>query len=118
METRFKEKCTFEERLAESSRIKQKYPDRIPIIVEKAKSCNNIDDITKHKYLVPKNLTMGQLIYVIRKKITTLDSHKAMFVFINKEMPATGDMVSVLFDKHVDEDGFMYIEYSGENAFG
>lgn len=114
----FKEKNKFEDRRAESTRIKEKYPTRIPVIVERAKDCNNIPEITKHKYLVPQDLTVGQLIYVIRKKIPKLESNIGMFIFINNQMPSTGDIVNLIYEKHVDEDGFLYIEYSGENTFG
>ena len=68
MEDRFKEKCTIEQRINESARIKAKYPERVPVIVERADGCKNIEEITKHKYLVPNDLTIGQFAYVIRKK--------------------------------------------------
>tara|TARA_Y100000768_G_C23989209_1_gene691004 strand:+ start:4449 stop:4799 length:351 start_codon:yes stop_codon:yes gene_type:complete len=114
----FKEKNEFEDRKAESTRIKVKYPNRIPVIVERVKGCNNIPEITKHKYLVPQDLTIGQLNYVIRKKIPELDAHVGMFIFINSQMPSTGDIIRLIYEKHMDEDGFLYIEYSGENTFG
>ena len=42
----FKKKFTFEKRLDESSRIIEKYPERIPVIVERAKThAKDIDDI-------------------------------------------------------------------------
>lgn len=118
MDERFKEKCTLEQRRNESSRIKLKYPDRVPIIVERAEGCVNIEEITKHKYLVPKDLTMGQLTYVIRKKIPKMEAHIGMFIFLNKEMPSNGDMIDVIYNRYADEDGFLYVEYSGENTFG
>jgi GABA(A) receptor-associated protein len=118
MEDRFKEKCTIEQRINESARIKAKYPERVPVIVERADGCKNIEEITKHKYLVPNDLTIGQLAYVIRKKIPKLESHIGMFMFVNNEMPCNGDMIEIIYNKHVDEDGFLYVEYSGENTFG
>ena len=70
----FKEKFSFEKRKEESARIKTKYPDRIPIIVEKNKD-SDIEDIDKEKYLVPNDLTLGQFIFVIRKRMSsTIDS--------------------------------------------
>ena len=33
-------------------------------------------------------------------------------------MPCNGDMIEIIYNKHVDEDGFLYVEYSGENTFG
>jgi len=118
MSTSFKDKTDFQTRKNEANRIKTKYPTRIPVIVEMAKGCKNIAEITKHKYLVPKDLTIGQLSYVIRKKIPALDSHMGMFIFINKQMPSAGDIIGVVYENHVDDDGFLYVEYSGENTFG
>ena len=45
-----------EKRKAEAEKIRQKYDDRIPVIVERAKNAD-IADIDKKKYLVPGDLT-------------------------------------------------------------
>ena len=37
--SKFKQEYSFEERKAEGERIREKYPDRIPVIVEKAPNC-------------------------------------------------------------------------------
>ena len=57
-----------EVRMQESSRVLIKYPDRIPIIVCKANDCN-LPTIDKQKFLVPKDMTVGQFMYIIRKRI-------------------------------------------------
>ena len=49
----------------ESDKIMNKYPSRIPIIVEKAHKCH-LNDIDKQKYLAPKDLKMNQFLFVIR----------------------------------------------------
>jgi GABA(A) receptor-associated protein len=45
-----------EKRKAEAEKIRKKYDDRIPVIVERAKNAD-IADIDKKKYLVPGDLT-------------------------------------------------------------
>nr|XP_024393716.1 autophagy-related protein 8C-like isoform X1 [Physcomitrium patens] len=105
-----------EKRQAEASRIRGKYPDRIPVIVEKAEK-SDIPDIDKKKYLVPADLTVGQFVYVIRKRIK-LSSEKAIFIFVKNVLPPTAAMMSSIYDEHKDEDGFVYFTYSGENTFG
>ena len=118
MSFRFKKDLSLEERKKESDRIKIKYPDRIPIIVEKLSEKNkDIPDIDKNKYLVPSDLTIGQFQFVIRKRIK-LDSQKALFIFINNKLPITSDLLKNTYEKEKDEDGFLYIHYSGENTFG
>eukprot|EP00947_MAST-08B_sp_MAST-8B-sp1_P004201 g4201.t1 len=112
----FKKEHTFDKRKAEAERIRAKYPDRIPVICEKDDR-SDIPDIDKKKYLVPKDLTVGQFVYVIRKRIK-LSPEKAIFIFINNVLPPTAMLMSEVYADKKDEDGFLYITYSGENTFG
>jgi len=112
----FKNQHTFEKRKAEAQRIRAKYPDRIPVIAEKA-SESDIPDIDKKKYLVPADLSVGQFVYVIRKRIK-LKPEKAIFIFVNNTLPPTASLMSQIYKEHKDEDGFLYVTYSGESTFG
>lgn len=105
-----------ERRQAESARIREKYPDRIPVIVEKADK-SDVPEIDKKKYLVPADLTVGQFVYVVRKRIK-LSPEKAIFVFVNSTLPPTASLMSAIYEENKDEDGFLYMTYSGENTFG
>ncbi|XP_057996607.1 autophagy-related protein 8C-like [Hevea brasiliensis] len=105
-----------ERRQAEAARIREKYPDRIPVIVEKA-GRSDVPDIDKKKYLVPADLTVGQFVYVIRKRIK-LSAEKAIFVFVKNTLPPTVALMSAIYEENKDEDGFLYMSYSGENTFG
>lgn len=69
------------------------------------------------RYLVPADLTVGQFVYVIRKRIK-LSPEKAIFIFVNNVLPPTAALMSSIYDEHKDDDGFLYIAYSGENTFG
>jgi len=55
----FRDSHSFEERQEEAKRIREKYQDRIPCIVEKAEK-SQIQDIDKKKFLVPSSLTVGK----------------------------------------------------------
>ncbi|KAI5071276.1 hypothetical protein GOP47_0013527 [Adiantum capillus-veneris] len=112
----FKQEHDLDKRKAEAGRIREKYFDRIPVIVEKAER-SDIPDIDKKKYLVPADLTVGQFVYVIRKRIK-LNAEKAIFIFVNNVLPPTAAIMSAIYDEHKDEDGFLYVTYSGENTFG
>ncbi|KAG5011262.1 hypothetical protein JHK87_019777 [Glycine soja] len=142
-----------ERRQAESARIRDKYPDRIPVIVEKAER-SDIPDIDKKNlmpqhlmgteiqvgwegsidgleaiimstflslgqqvYLVPADLTVGQFVYVVRKRIK-VSAEKAIFVFVNNTLPPTAALMSSIYEENKDDDGFLYMTYSGENTFG
>merc|ERR1712137_90260 len=112
----FKSQHSFEKRKAEAQRIRAKYPDRIPVICEKAER-SDIPDIDKKKYLVPSDLTFGQFVYVIRKRIK-LTPEKAIFIFVNNTLPPTASLMSQIYKEQANEDGFLYVTYSGESTFG
>ena len=112
----FKERLTLEERIQESERIKEKYADRIPVIVERTSS-SNLPELDKHKFLVPNTLTVGQFLYVIRKRIKLEHSH-ALFIFIANTVPQISKNMNELYDTHRDEDGFLYTTVASENTFG
>ncbi|XP_007469560.1 PREDICTED: gamma-aminobutyric acid receptor-associated protein-like 1 [Lipotes vexillifer] len=56
MKFQYKEDHPFEYRKKEGEKIRKKYPDRVPVIVEKAPKAR-VPDLDKRKYLVPSDLT-------------------------------------------------------------
>lgn len=114
----FKQNNDFKSRKDEATKIRAKYPDRIPVICQKAdRKDNTIPNIDKIKYLVPSDLTVSQFIFVIRKRLS-LPPEKAIFIFSNNTIPTPSNLMSSLYEKNKDEDNFLYITYSSENTFG
>ena len=103
----------------EAIRTMSKYPDRIPVIVHRAKSASSdLPCIDKHKFLVPSDLTIGQFQYVIRKRLS-LEPQKALFLFVNNSVPPTSTIISTIYDESKDPDTmFLFVTYSMENTFG
>jgi GABA(A) receptor-associated protein len=116
MKSRFEQETPFEERKAEADRIREKYPNRIPVICERVLN-SNIPDIEKIKYLLPTDLTVGQFIYVIRRRVK-LSPEKAMFIFVNNILPPSSMLMTELYEQQKNKDGFLYVAYAGENTFG
>ncbi len=115
----FKSTHKFDVRKEESKRIRNKYPDRIPIICEKLNNKNSalMPNIDKQKYLVPKDLMINQFMYVIRNRMK-LPPERGIFLFIGGKIPMGASLIVEHYEKHKDSDGFLYINYSGENTFG
>ena len=114
----FKEQYPFTKRLNEANRVLEKYPDRIPIIVERNNhSGNDLPIIDKKKFLVPSDLTIGQFVYVIRKRIK-LSPEKAIFLMVGSKLPPTSTLISELYEESKHDDNFLYLTYSSENTFG
>lgn len=107
MKFKFKSEHTFQQRYEKSSRIMNKYPDKIPIICEKMYDIKNKDipTIDKTKYIVPKDLTISQFLYVVRNRMK-LTSEKAIFLFIGGTIPASSELILNIYSEHKDSDGF------------
>ena len=106
-----------EQRLKESTEILSKYPDRICIFIEKKDTCKSLPDLDKKKYLVPKTITVAQLIFVIRNKIK-VTKETALFFYVNRRIINGDTTMDELEYNYKSPDGFLYIKYAGENCFG
>ncbi|XP_051063887.1 gamma-aminobutyric acid receptor-associated protein-like 1 isoform X1 [Phodopus roborovskii] len=139
MKFQYKEDHPFEYRKKEGEKIRKKYPDRVPVIVEKAPKAR-VPDLDKRKYLVPSDLTVGQFYFLIRKRIH-LRPEDALFFFVNNTIPPTSATMGQLYenkpktmksshylrtvnesdckvkDNH-EEDYFLYVAYSDESVYG
>ncbi|MCP9262255.1 Autophagy-related protein [Dirofilaria immitis] len=93
----YKEENPFEKRRAEGEKIRRKYPDRIPVIVEKAPKAR-LRDLDKKKYLVPSDLTVGQFYFLIRKRIH-LRPEDALFFFVNNSIPQTMTTMGQIYQR-------------------
>ena len=113
----YKDKIPLQNRKLEAGRMLNKYNDRVPVIVEKHSKSRGAPDINKNKYLVPHDITFGQFIYIIRKRIK-LDEEQALYTFINNRMPVTSDLMITIYQNNVSEDGLLYVNYAIENTFG
>lgn len=116
------------ERAREYARLVSKYPDRVPTIVTydhritfrtddtKSTSKPNADSAgPKFKFLLPSDLTIGQFLYVLRKRIA-LNEKEALFLFLepNSEIPPVSQVV-----RHLGTTGdYLYIHVSLEDTYG
>lgn len=116
----FKKEQSFEQRLASSEKIMASHPDRLPVLVFTDSTWNreSIAPLDKNKYLVPKDLTVGQFLYVIRKRIK-LAPEKAMFLFVGKNvLPPTSALMSEVYEDNKEDCGFLFCSICGESTFG
>jgi len=63
-------------------------------------------------------LTVAGFVAEIRKHIH-LEPNTAIFLLVNDNvLPQSSSLMSQVYEKNQDEDGFLYIVYSGESYFG
>jgi len=116
----FQKNHTLEDRIAESIRVREKYPTKVPIICELHPNDVNKSHhptLQKSKYLVTEDLTAAQFMQVIRNRIK-LNENIAIFILINGRMATSSQPLSLLYKRYKHSDGFMYVHYCFENVFG
>jgi len=113
----FKIKNTFDNRKIIASNILIKYIYKIPVIIEKKKSDKSRHILDKNKYIMSSDLTLGSVIYIIRKRLK-LESNEAIFIFVDNVLLPNTMIISDIYKQYCDEDGFLYIMYACENTFG
>lgn len=114
----FKKRFTLEQRKEECEKMLAKFPDRIPVIVERLPN-STLPVMDRKKFLVPNDIVLGQFIQIIRKRIN-INPVNAIFTFIGEKHRLFGvvDLMSNIYSDNKDEDGFLYVYYTSENTFG
>lgn len=109
------------DRKREIRRLMQKHPGRVPMYIECDKRCKNKpknEDTFNKKFLVPDELSVSQLMYVIRKRFD-MKPEQAIFLFFNNEIVSSSKTVKEIYDLHKNkEDDMLYAFYATEATFG
>jgi len=113
----FRKKFSLADQKADSDRLRAKYPDRVPIIVDRRNTQD--PDIDKHKYLVPLDLTFGQFVSVVRKRMK-LQPEQGLYFFCESDntLVPMSALISSLFHEKATESNFLIFVYCIESTFG
>jgi GABA(A) receptor-associated protein len=124
---KFQKNHSFEKRKGESKRVLDKYPNSIPVICEVSESSEYSILLDKCKYLVPKDLTVGQFLFIVRKRlkqntgthITKLQPDVGLYLFTEQNvLPPTAYLISQIYQENKNKDGFLYLTISLDSTFG
>merc|ERR1712194_3534 len=104
--------------MGEARKILSKFPDRVPVICEKA-SRSLLPEIEKKKFLVPGSMLCGEFKYIIHKHLTqtanaVIAADQTIYLFASGTSPKTGMEMAEIYQQHKASDGFLYITYGAE----
>lgn len=106
--------------LEEANRIIAKYPGRIPVFVDSSENqvkIGVIKPLDKNKFLVPRELSMGQFMTVVRKRMK-LEPAFALFSYVDNCLIPTSALMGTVYDDHKDDTNFLTIVVCTESTFG
>lgn len=113
-------KDTLDKRKMLSKALFEKFPDRLPVIIEKSKSEKMSTLINKSKFLVSYDTTVSEFMCILRKRMS-VDEKSSIYIFTNnknKVLLSGSFSMGTIYNEHKDEDGLLYLEYCYENVFG
>ena len=108
---------TFDERLAETKKALENYAGRIPVLVQMRKG-SKLPNFKSCKFLVPGEITIGQFLMIIRKRIPNLTPEQAVWIFVNGILPPSSQSIGSVYHSYKSKDGFLRIVCAEENVFG
>lgn len=112
----FERKYTLQQRQKEVKSLSMRHPSRVPVLIYAAD--NSQPKIEKNKYLVPKEISMSQFLYIIKKYIS-IQSNEAIFLYTkNNSIVNSSKTIAEIYNEHKSDDEFLYFIYSVENTFG
>ena len=100
--------------------IMAQHPDRVPCWIERQAGDKSIPDVPdgKNKFLIEKKMTVGQVMYIIRRRVK-VDEKKAIFLFVNGNiLPPNTASMGQLYREHAGEDLLLRMTYRAESTFG
>ncbi|KAI6190272.1 Microtubule-associated proteins 1A/1B light chain 3C-like protein [Aphelenchoides bicaudatus] len=104
-------------RRSESILLMDKYPTKVPLIIERFKSEKRLRPLERCQFVLPAQATVGQLTHIIRTRVC--DSHNmSVYVLVGNELPSLDVTMNELALRHCDGDGFTYLSYSSEDTLG
>lgn len=109
----------------EAKRIREKHPDRIPILCERS-AYSQLPQLVKNKFAVPGEMSAGEFKYLVQKEIkkaTPEDGpgrlpEQTIYIFMNGVAPKCSARMAELYEQHCREDRFLWVKYSAEQTLG
>ncbi|XP_062502948.1 microtubule-associated proteins 1A/1B light chain 3C-like [Corticium candelabrum] len=114
----FKQRRSFASRKDEVAGIRIKFPNKIPVIVERYAKEKDLPLLDKTKFLVPQELTMSQFVTIIRNRLSLSSSQAVYFMVNNKTLASMSSTMQEIYSGEKDEDGFLYMVYASQEMFG
>ena len=101
-----------DERKNEFKIFKEKFEDKVPIIIEKLISRRkDRKNALIFKKKANREDTFGLLYSILEKEIPSEKDKGPLFLMINSKSIPHDKLIGEVYDKYKEEDGFLYVQY-------
>lgn len=106
------------ERKKDYDRIQNRHPDRVPVMVMRSTYGDKLGLLSKTKFLVPKDISVGAFLFVLRNNLK-LEESQSLFLFNDRNQPLVqGKTMAEIRQASPSDDGFLYLKYAGDTTMG
>ncbi|KAM3848703.1 microtubule-associated protein 1 light chain 3 alpha-like [Vipera latastei] len=114
----FKERKSFATRMNETTEIRGKYPNKIPVVVERYRKEKSLPQLDRIKFLVSPDVSISQFVFTLRTRLS-LTATQAFYLLVNNQtLPCPSLTILEIYNNNKDEDGFLYMTYASQEMFG
>ncbi|XP_074861369.1 microtubule-associated protein 1 light chain 3 gamma-like [Carettochelys insculpta] len=115
----FKQRKCFAVRKSEVAAVRSKFPNKLPVILERYPKEKMLPALDRTKFLVPQELTMGQFVTIIRNRMS-LSSTQSFYLLVDgsRSLVSMSLTMAEVYTLNRDEDGFLYMTYASQEMFG
>uniref|UniRef100_A0A6J0SFE9 Microtubule-associated protein 1 light chain 3 alpha-like n=1 Tax=Pogona vitticeps TaxID=103695 RepID=A0A6J0SFE9_9SAUR len=114
----FKQRKNLATRMHEASDIRARYPNKIPVVVERYRKEKSLPRLDRIKFLVSEDISVSQFIFTLRTRLS-LTATQAFYLLVDsKSLPCLSLTVAEVYRDNKDEDGFLYLTYASQEMFG
>ncbi|XP_050105186.1 uncharacterized protein LOC126584820 isoform X8 [Malus sylvestris] len=94
-------------------KLREMRPDYIPVILKKD-ARSDVPDVDMRRCHVYDGTPLREFVHFLRGHMR---SKKPIFVFFKNTKPPNSALMSAIHEENKDEDGFLYVTYSGEKSY-
>ncbi|XP_014379948.1 microtubule-associated proteins 1A/1B light chain 3C-like, partial [Alligator sinensis] len=111
--------CPAASRQREVAAVRAKFPNKLPVILERYPREKALPVLDRTKFLVPQELTMGQFVAIIRNRMA-LSAAQSFYFLVegNRSLISASLTMAEVYARSRDPDGFLYMTYASQEVFG
>ncbi|VDM08487.1 unnamed protein product [Wuchereria bancrofti] len=105
-------------RAKDAAEARQQQPNKIPVVIERFEGEKYLPLLDRCKFLVPDHITVAGLMQIVRRRLQ-LHPDQTFFLLVNEKSMVSNSMnMHQLYQQEADQDGFLYMVYTSQPAFG
>ena len=102
-----------------AKRLMEKYPNKIPIIIEGSRFFNLKHNIKHKKYMVSRDSSFIQFMLAVKLNIDTINAYDAIYFNTDKGVIfPSSQCIGDIYDNYKSENDILYLYLTSENTFG